>query len=217
MGSVSATKSSRRAKAAKSTKPKDKPIPKRVTIGFRVPFNYYEWSKLIEAWYSAKVQGYPDKATLNGLATQFGRCLKQINTFYTNRRQDVANKQAATRKLTEEELYELLWAKYTGTPDERMIAKHKGLSVREAMSSSSKPSSSKSSSPTPSLTMSEGSSTDTTSSEGSIESSSSAGLSVAYSTCSQWSDTVTPAMAELLKVVNERLSEFNVSEAMLSL
>ncbi|CAE6434014.1 unnamed protein product [Rhizoctonia solani] len=196
MGSASATKSSRRAKVAKGTKSQNKPIPKRVTIGFRIPFNYYEWSKLIEAWYSAKVQGYPDKATLQGLATQFGRCLKQINTFYTNRRQDVANKQAATHKLTEEELYELLWAKYTGTPEERRIAKQGTVGP---------------------LTMSEGSSTDSTSSEGSVESSSSAGLSVAYSSCSQWSVTVTPAMSELLKIVNERLFEFNVSETMLSL
>ncbi|CAE6414866.1 hypothetical protein ACGC1H_007088 [Rhizoctonia solani] len=189
------------------------PIPKRVTKGFRVPFNYHEWTKLVEAWYAAKIQGYPDKETIVGLSVHFGRCVKQVNTFYTNRRQDVSNKETGKRKLTEEELHELLWAKYKGTVEERMIAKQRGLSVRDASSSSSN----KSSSPTPSLTMSEGSSIKSNSSEGSIESASSADLPVADSDCSQWSATVTPAMAELLKVVNERLSELEAGRIMLSL
>ncbi|KDN45184.1 hypothetical protein RSAG8_05099, partial [Rhizoctonia solani AG-8 WAC10335] len=213
-----ANKTSGKAKAAKTTKShRFDPIPKRVTKAFRVPFNYYEWTRLVEAWYSAKVQGYPDKETIVGLAIHFERCVKQVNTFYTNRRQDVSNKETGKPKLTEEELYELLWAKYKGTAEERMVAKQRGLSVREASSSSSKSSSGKSSSPTPSLTRSEGSGTDSASSEGSVESASSVGSPVIVSGCSQWSDMVTPAMAELLKVVNERISELEAGEIMLSL
>ncbi|KAG8761876.1 hypothetical protein FRC11_012582 [Ceratobasidium sp. 423] len=203
-----------KSKAAKGTKRhRFDPIPKRVTTGFRVPFNHSEWTKLVDAWYSAKEQGYPSKETIVGLATHFGRCVKQVNTFYTNRRQDVSNREKdGGRKLTEDEMYELLWAKYKGTVEERRVAKQKGLSVRAASDSSSK-----SPSPTPSLTMSEDPSTDTASSETSIESTSSASLSIAGSDCSEWSAMVTPAMTQLLKVVNERMAELEVGQAMLSL
>ncbi|CAE6482941.1 unnamed protein product [Rhizoctonia solani] len=202
-----------KSKTAKDTqRHRFDPIPKRVTTGFRVPFNHYEWTKLVDAWYSAKVQGYPSKETIVGLATHFGRCVKQVNTFYTNRRQDVSNREKdGGRKLTEDEMYELLWAKYKGTAEERRVAKQKGLSVRAASDSSSK-----SPSPTPSLSVSEDSRTDTASSEGSVESASSSILSVAGSDCSEWSAMITPAMTELLKVVNEKLAELEVDETTLS-
>ncbi|KAJ1304570.1 hypothetical protein OPQ81_005712 [Rhizoctonia solani] len=206
-------RSSLKAKATKSTKRhRFDPIPKRVTTGFRVPFNHCEWTKLVEAWYSAKEQGYPNKETIVGLATRFGRCVKQVNTFYTNRRQDVSNRERDNgRKLTEDELYDLLWDKYKGTVEERRIAKQKGLSVRTASCST------KSSSPTPSLTLSESSRADSTTPEDSIESISSIGLSVVSPDCSEWSAMITPAMAELLKVVNERISELEIGETMLVL
>ncbi|KEP46419.1 hypothetical protein V565_199910 [Rhizoctonia solani 123E] len=218
MAPVANTTSGGKARAVKSPKRhRFDPIPKRVTKGFRVPFNYHEWTKLVEAWYAAEIQGYPDKGAIVGLSVHFGRCVKQVNTFYTNRRQDVSNKETGKRKLTEEELHELLWAKYKGTVEERMIAKQRGLSVREASSSSSTPSSNKSSSPTPSLTMSEGSSIESTSSEGSLESASSADLPAVDLGYSEWSATVTPAMAALLEVVSERLSELEAGQLMLSL
>ncbi|KAH7339608.1 hypothetical protein B0J17DRAFT_716616 [Rhizoctonia solani] len=153
-------------------------------------------SALVEAWYSAKVQGYPDKETIVGLAIHFERqvCVKQVNTFYTNRRQDVSNKVTEDGKITEDALHDLLWDKYKGTTEERQIAKQRGLR------------------PAPSLTLSEGSITDSTTSEVSVESVCSANVPAVVSDASEWSAMITPAMAELLKVVNERMAEFEAGE-----
>jgi hypothetical protein len=115
--------------------------------------------------------------------------LKQVNNFYTNRRQDVNSlKKELGREVTEQEVHDLLWAKYKGTVEERQMAKQKGLLPRTALRSFGE-----SSSPAPSLSLSEVTSTDSTSSEDSVESLlsvepvSSTGSLNSVSSCSEWS------------------------------
>ncbi|CAE6430583.1 unnamed protein product [Rhizoctonia solani] len=208
-------RSGAKSKASKNTKlDQSLSIPKRVTKGFRVPFDHYEWTRLVQVWCSSGQSGCPTKSTRIALADDFGRCLKQVNNFYTNRRQDLNNlKKELGREVTEEEVHKLLWAKYKGTVEERQVAKQKALSVPATLRSSGN-----SSSPAPSLTMSEGSSTNSASSEdsveslSSVESVSSAGPPNSGSTCSEWSAMITPGMAALLKVVDERIAELGATQ-----
>ncbi|KAF8678291.1 hypothetical protein RHS04_05421 [Rhizoctonia solani] len=203
-----AKKSSTKFKSSKNTEVNQTPIPKRVTKGFRVPFDHHEWTRLVQAWDSSGESGRPTKSTRIALAADFGRCLKQVNNFYTNRRQDVTNlKRDLGREVTEEEVDSLLWAKYKGTVEERQEAKQKVPSICASSGSSSK-----SSSPAPSLITSEYSSGDGANSESSVESVSSVDPFSTKSSYSQWLATITPAMAALLMVVDEKLAELELSK-----
>ncbi|KAF8757296.1 hypothetical protein RHS01_03870 [Rhizoctonia solani] len=136
---------------------------------------------------SSGESGRPTKSTRIALAADFGRDLG--------------------REVTEEEVDSLLWAKYKGTVEERQEAKQKGPSICASSGSSSK-----SSSPAPSLITSEYSSGDGANSESSVESVSSVDPFSTKSSYSQWLATITPAMAALLMVVDEKLAELELSK-----
>jgi hypothetical protein len=67
-------KSGAKSKSSKALKlDRSLPIPKRVTKGFRAPFDHDEWTRLVQAWGSSGQPGCPAKSTRIALAADFGR------------------------------------------------------------------------------------------------------------------------------------------------
>lgn len=161
-------------------------LPKRVDFGARSHVTWPEYVQFMELWELS--QGRPTSLQITQLAERLDRCRKQVNVWFSNRRQNIVREQTRLgRLLSKQEADKLLWSKYRETAAERVANESGGSSI-----------SVKSYSPVPSLS-----------------SESSSGISEWSTTSTDATGNGRSAMDALLEVVNAELQALEACDSLL--